>query len=307
MFNQQGVFAYIFAIIVASVLWGTTGTAASFAPEVSPLAIGAIATGGGGLLMTLRALQHLLKQWSSLLQYKHLVVYGGLCVAVYPLAFYSSMRLAGVAIGTVVSIASAPLFAVLLEKQFNSKPVTGKWLLSFVLGFAGILCLAMAKPEETFEPSMGFEREWGIILGLVAGLTYAAYSWTGKAMIVRGINASAAMAVQFGVASILLLPSLYFTGDNLFANGINTSVALYMVFIPMFLGYVLFGFGLQRIDASVATLITLLEPVVATLLAVWLLSERFSFTGWLGILLIAFCIIVQLVKPRHKKLLARKE
>lgn len=301
MSNQQGVFAYILAITVASVLWGTTGAAASFAPEVSPLAIGAIATGGGGLLMTLRALQHLRKQWSSLLQYKHLVVYGGLCVAVYPLAFYSSMRLAGVAIGTVVSIASAPLFAVLLEKQFNNKPVTGKWMLSFLLGFIGILCLTLAKPHNISTASVGFEREWGIILGLVAGLTYAAYSWTGKAMIVRGINASAAMAVQFGVASILLLPSLYFTGDNLFANGINTSVALYMVFIPMFLGYVLFGFGLQRIDASVATLITLLEPVVATLLAVWLLSERFSFTGWLGILLIALCIMVQMIKSRQKE------
>ena len=30
-------------------------------------------------------------------------------MAVYPLAFYTSMRLAGVAVGTVVSIGSAPL------------------------------------------------------------------------------------------------------------------------------------------------------------------------------------------------------
>jgi hypothetical protein len=32
----------------------------------------------------------------------------GAAVAVYPLAFYTSMRLAGVAVGTVVSIGSAP-------------------------------------------------------------------------------------------------------------------------------------------------------------------------------------------------------
>ncbi|MBU3020978.1 DMT family transporter [Aestuariibacter sp. A3R04] len=300
MSKQQGTFTCVAAVVVASVLWGTTGAAASFAPDVSPLAIGAIATGGGGFLMSLRALQHLCKQWSSLLRYKHLVVYGGLCVAVYPLAFYSSMRLAGVAIGTVVSIASAPLFAVLLEKQFNNKPVTVKWLLSFVLGVAGILCLALAKPDTMHEPSMGFDREWGIMLGLVAGLTYAAYSWTGKAMIVRGINASAAMAAQFGVASVMLLPSLYFTGENLLASDTNISVALYMAFIPMFLGYVLFGYGLQRIDASIATLITLLEPVVATLLAVWLLAERFSPRGWVGILLISLCIMVQMMRTKKK-------
>jgi DME family drug/metabolite transporter len=37
------------AILVASFLWGTTGTAAAFAPTLGPLAIGAVAMGGGGL------------------------------------------------------------------------------------------------------------------------------------------------------------------------------------------------------------------------------------------------------------------
>ena len=38
------------SVVAASVLWGTTGTAATFAPGVSPLAIGAVAMGAGGLL-----------------------------------------------------------------------------------------------------------------------------------------------------------------------------------------------------------------------------------------------------------------
>ena len=33
------------AILVASFLWGTTGTAAAFAPTLGPLAIGAVAMG----------------------------------------------------------------------------------------------------------------------------------------------------------------------------------------------------------------------------------------------------------------------
>ncbi|EYR98824.1 putative membrane protein [Acinetobacter baumannii 45057_4] len=43
------------AILVASFLWGTTGTAAAFAPTLGPLAIGAVAMGGGGLLQALIA------------------------------------------------------------------------------------------------------------------------------------------------------------------------------------------------------------------------------------------------------------
>ena len=37
------------AILLAAFLWGTTGTIATFAPNLSPLAIGAAAMGGGGL------------------------------------------------------------------------------------------------------------------------------------------------------------------------------------------------------------------------------------------------------------------
>ena len=42
-------------VLAASVLWGTTGTAATFAPGVGPLAIGAAAMGLGGLLQALTA------------------------------------------------------------------------------------------------------------------------------------------------------------------------------------------------------------------------------------------------------------
>lgn len=38
----------IFAVLLAAVLWGTTGTAATFATGVSPLAIGSVAMGTGG-------------------------------------------------------------------------------------------------------------------------------------------------------------------------------------------------------------------------------------------------------------------
>ncbi|MDE1564644.1 EamA family transporter, partial [Klebsiella pneumoniae] len=41
------------AVLLSAFLWGTTGTAATFAPNLSPLAIGAAAMGGGGLLQAI--------------------------------------------------------------------------------------------------------------------------------------------------------------------------------------------------------------------------------------------------------------
>ena len=58
------------AILFASILWGTTGTAASFAPAVSPLAIGAFAMGVGGLLQAFLARKAILKNISNSLLFK---------------------------------------------------------------------------------------------------------------------------------------------------------------------------------------------------------------------------------------------
>ena len=48
--QPAGTLLGIVAVLGAAALWGTTGTVATFAPEVGPLAIGAAALGIGGLL-----------------------------------------------------------------------------------------------------------------------------------------------------------------------------------------------------------------------------------------------------------------
>lgn len=109
------------AIIVASFLWGTTGTAASYSPDVSSLAIGAFSMGIGGVLLVITARKKLLIDYKLMLEQPKIFLLGVTSVAIYPLAFYTSMRLSGVAIGTVVSIATAPFLLeslnVLLAKR----------------------------------------------------------------------------------------------------------------------------------------------------------------------------------------------
>ena len=261
------------AVLVASVFWGTTGTAASFAPDISPFAIGAFAMGFGGVLLCLTSLTQLINNAITLRKHYPLTLLGSACVAIYPLAFYTSMNSAGVAIGTVVSIASAPLFTVLLEYLIEKKPFATRWLVSFCFGAIGI--------------------------GLIAGLTYAGYSWVAKRLISNGVHSRATMASLFGSAACVLLPSLLFTGDALFATVTNTSVALYMAIVPMFLGYWLFSIGLKTIAASQAVLITLLEPIIATVLAIVVLNEQFQQIGWFGIGLVSISLVIQTVNIKQ--------
>lgn len=300
MENNQRNFMGVFAIIVASFLWGTTGTAASYSSNISSLAIGAFSMGIGGVLLVITARKKLLIDYKVMLEQPKVLILGAASVAIYPLAFYTSMHLSGVAIGTVVSIATAPFFAAILERLISKKNISLQWILSFVVGAIGIALLTLGR-DQSNNTAYGINQQGlGIFLGCIAGLTYAGYSWAARHLIESGVHSKSSMSGLFGCAALLLLPSLWFTGDNLFSSSTNALVSLYMAIIPMFLGYLLFGFGLNYIDASKATLITLIEPLVATILAVFIIGERFKFIGWLGMLLISLCLLMQTIKPQNE-------
>ncbi|MCB5162975.1 DMT family transporter [Marinomonas algarum] len=280
-------------ILFAAMLWGTTGTVASFAPDISPLAIGAFSMGVGGLIQACLACRYFKFDVSRLRQHKANLVLSTLALFVYPLAFYSSMALAGVAIGTVISIATAPFFSALLECLFGKKNVISRrWLMSFFIGVVGMALLVFSESSEQAD-SESNTKALGVVLGMVAGFTYAGYSWGAKTMINDGIRSQTVMGSIFGLGAILLLPTLVFTGDALFASAVNVAVISYMALVPMCLGYIGFGYGLRYVKASNANVLTLFEPVVAAVLAVFVVGESIPVLGWIGVVLILLCLLLQ--------------
>ena len=294
-------------VLAASVLWGTTGTAATFAPDAGPLAIGAVAMGLGGLLQALTALRPMGRARLQLQGQWKLVLLGAIAVAVYPLAFYSSMHLAGVAVGTVVSIGSAPLASALIERAFDRHRLSVRWGGAALLGLSGtaLLCFAAAQGGGQSAggagAAVGGGTLAGIGLGLLAGLTYALYSWAAHRIIGGGVPARAAMGAMFGTGGLLLMPVLLATGAPLLASWGNAAVGAYMALVPMFAGYVLFGLGLARVRASTATTLSLTEPVVAAVLAVLVVGERLPLQGWSGILLVIASLAVLTVPGRRRR------
>lgn len=291
-------------VVAASFLWGTTGTAATFAPAVSPLAIGAVAMGVGGLLQALYAVIPMVSQRGGLLQRWRLVGIAAVAVAIYPLAFYSSMHLSGVAVGTVVSIGSAPVAAALIERFAGGKPLTRRWIFGALAGVsgAGLLSFAGHAPAGMDAASSQWETTAGIGLGLLAGSTYAVYSWAVHSLISAGIPSRAAMGTVFGLGGLLLMPVLAATGRPFLESWTNFTVGAYMALVPMFAGYVLFGWGLVRIQASTATSISLLETVVAAVLAVLVVGERLPAAGWLGATIVLGSLFFLVPRPEDKAL-----
>jgi len=216
-------------------------------------------------------------------------------VAVYPLAFYSSMHLSGVAVGTVISIGTAPLASALIERVVDHRRLTRRWMFGAALGLLGTVMLCVAEAawahDDPGAASVG-ATVLGVGLGLIAGVTYALYSWAAHRLISRGISSRAAMGTVFGLGGLLLVPVLLATGAPLVSSWPNAAVGTYMALVPMFAGYLLFGWGLAHVPASTATTLSLLEPAVAAVLAVLVVGERLPALGWLGIALLVGCLAV---------------
>lgn len=292
--------AGVAAVLFAALVWGTTGTAATFAPEVGPAAIGAAAMGIGGLMQAALAARGILRHRLGLRQQAGLLMLGALSVAIYPLAFYGSMRLAGVTIGTVVTIGAAPVMTALIESLTDGTRLNRRWLAGAGLGILGIALISMAKTHSPAAPD-GASEVIGIALGLLGALTYAAYSWAARRLMLRGTPSHVAMGAVFGLGGLMLMPVLVLTGGAFLASTQNFLVGAYMALVPMFLGYVAFGYGLARIPATLAITLTLAEPVIAAMLAVAIVGERMAATGWIGVALVIGCLAVVTLPARRRR------
>ncbi|MDS7933949.1 EamA family transporter [Acinetobacter sp. V91_7] len=279
------------SVLFAAFLWGTAGTAASFAKGISPLVIATISVGFGGLIHTFLSLKAIKKNYQKLFNYKSQVFIAVIVSILCPFAFYSSISLAGVSIGTVISIGCAPLFSVLLEWILDKRKLSLKWLISFILGFLGIILLSYADDHAQHQVVQS-DRILGVFFGLLSSLSYATYSWIMRNLIRQDVDSRAAMGVIFGISAMLLLPTLFFTAQNLFEYPTNIWVAIYIPIVPMFLGYLFFSFGLKRIPASQAMTLALVEIPVAALLAVVVVGESLTMHSYLGLILIFLCVIV---------------
>ena len=236
----------------------------------------------GGLLLFLFSVRASLRTVRDHAARRWLAI-GAIGVFIYPLAFYSAMDQAGVAIGNVVALGSGPIFAAILEWLWERHRLSVRWLLCAGIAIVGVVLLSTGRIADE---ATGKSIPLGVALGLLAGSAYALYTYASTRVIALGHPSRGVMGSMFGVGAVLLAPVLIATGAPLLEHAHSLGIAAYLAVGPMFLAYLLFGFGLRSIRSSVATTVTLIEPVVATALAVLVVGEQLRAGGWAGVALI---------------------
>ncbi len=277
-------------ILASAVLWGTTGTASSLAPSGAPAAaVGCAGLTLGGILLFLTSRRARSLPATCTGPERWLLLLGALAVAGYPLTFYPAVARTGVAVATVIALGSAPVFAGLLSWATGQARPTARWTGATAAAVLGCTLLVLGPGFAGHATPVDLT---GVALAAGAGLSYAAYSLIGGRLITREHHSDAVMGVLFGAAGLLALPLFLLVDMRWLTTTRGAGVALYLALVTVYLAYRLFGHGLRRTSASVATSLTLAEPAVAAVLGVTVLGERLPALSWCGLVVLALGLIL---------------
>ena len=278
-----------FLVLLAAILWGTTGTTQALAPEnAHPIAIGAMRLAVGGLFLTLIIVligKFNFKNWPI-----KTTIWAALSMALYQPLFFSAVSITGVAIGTVIAIGSAPILSGLIEWLYLKVRPPKVWWYSTFLSILGCLMLFGLKDTGNVDPI-------GILMALGAGLSFAIYTLISRKMVGNHSSLSV-VAVVFTLSAILLSPLLFMFDMSWVASVRGVSVSLQLGIMATGVAYLLFAKGLTQISSSTAVTLALAEPLTAALLGVLIVGEELSSTSWGGIFLLLLGISLLIWSPK---------
>jgi DME family drug/metabolite transporter len=282
----------VFLVIIAAMLWGTTGTSQALAPQgATPLAIGAVRLSLGGLALLIFSI--IKGHFKGIVHWPILTTFlAAVSVALYQPFFFAGVLRTGVAIGTVVAIGSSPVFAGILGYFFRGEKPGTKWFIATGLAIVGNLLLILSENDL----SVNF---LGIIFALCAGLAYALYSLASKKLLDK-YPSQLVVAIVFTLGSILLIP-LLITSDLSWLKSVRGfAVATHLGFFTIALAYSLYARGLKKVTVADAVTLTLAEPITAAILGIFLLGEKINFFAGLGIAFLLIGIVVLSVNFNKK-------
>ena len=267
-------------VLFAAICFATTGTSRALGPEsATSLGVAAIRFIVGAIaLFVITGLVRKPHVTTSILPL-YIWIIAGFGQAMYGATFFAAVHETGVAIGTVVALGSAPILTgVLSAVLFRSLP-TRTWMLATAAAIAGMSLIVFSGNDANVSAT-------GIVYALGAGLGYALFALASKRIVESGVASDVAMARVFGIAAIMLAPSLLFVNtDWIFTVG-GISLGLWLGIITVALAYWAYASGLKNLEARETTMITLAEPVVATILGALVLDERPAALAWVGIMIV---------------------
>ena len=277
-----------FFVLSGATLWGLIGlfTKNLAAIGFSSMEITAIRLAGAFLFM---ALWYIFKDRSIFkIHIKDIWMFLGtgiLSFVFFNWCYFNCIEMGSLSVAAVL-LYTAPSFVMIMSAILFKEKITAKKVISQLLTMTG--CALVSDIA-----GAGSISKTAILFGLGAGFGYALYSIFGRFALEKYSASAVTLWTNLvgGFASLFLLNITTFSAKILNAKAIFISIPL--ILFSTISPLLLYTKGLERLEPSRASIIATLEPVVATLISVFVFSEPLSLFQGAGIALVIAAIILQ--------------
>ncbi|MGW2015334.1 DMT family transporter [Streptomyces sp. NPDC001927] len=280
-------------LIVAGIAWGTAGAAASLIFRVSdmgPLAL-SFWRCAGGLVLLLGALALRPRRRAGVVaepRRRRLIrILGtGVGLTVFQSAYFAAVEATGLAVGTVVTLGAGPVLIAVGARLGMGERLGRGGALAVTGALLGLGVLVLGGEG-------GEVRPVGVGLAVLSAAGYAAITlltrWLGRDG--GGSDALSTTTWAFAIGAVGLLPMalLESPGGLLPETGQPVEVlvlVIYVAAVPTALAYALYFAGAAVVRAATVSVIMLLEPVSAAVIAVAVLGEELAAATVVGTLVL---------------------
>jgi DME family drug/metabolite transporter len=282
-------------LVLAGLLWGTgglTGSLLGHAAGLSPMPVAAYRlTAGGGLIVAWLAFTG--RRCPATRAAWRRIVTVGLLAAIFQSCYFAAVSLTSLSLATLITIGSAPVIVQgasrVLRRPSQGRPVTT------CLALAG-LGLLVGVPSGGFGESAVLASAG---LAVVAAGGFAALTLLGGVP-VDGLDELTTIGFGFLAGGALLMTVAALAGQGLGFTPRPEAIGLLVALAtgPTAIAYTLYLRGLRTSPAGTAALISLLEPLTGTVLAVLLLGNRLGPVSIAGAVLLAAAVVITAASGR---------
>jgi drug/metabolite transporter (DMT)-like permease len=182
---------------------------------------------------------------------------------------------------------TAPAFVIVLSKIFFQENITVKKLISLCFTFVG--CIFVTGYFQHTESQVSL---YGIIIGIGSGFGYALYSIFGKAAL-KKYDTLTVTVYSFIFASIGLLPFSDFDSIiGMFGHIQDWGNAAALGLFPTVFAFIFYTKGLEHLESGIASILATIEPIVATMIGVFIFKEQLTFSHIVGIFLVITAVVI---------------
>ncbi|MBR4424220.1 MAG: EamA family transporter [Mailhella sp.] len=211
-----------------------------------------------------------------------------LAVLGFQLMFFNGVLLAGVAVGTVVSIGVTPLSAALLGWIFLRERPCRAWYPATAMAVAGLILINRA--------GLGPVDPATVLLPVGAGVSFSLFIVFSREIAHRHAPDTIMAVVSLSVG-VLMIPSLFLYPTQWLFTPRGIFVALQLGVVTSAMAFSLSLAGYKTTSASTASTVALAEPLGAACLGIFALHEPLTMATLLGMALMFAGVLLLIVFP----------